>query len=190
MKHAWLLALSLVPAAAACDDEPVRSDPEAIQFGSGTYTVASTLRPQATAVLPQQAVDIVEALRGLRDAPGRTMFDLAEEAGVPAVDELRSAVPDALESRIYGWIDEAMDGVTYGDGPAAQAIDAVVDAADTVIGEIRLTSELDLGAPSSTHRVREVAFALPHVDARFDLAALAGTPVALSVEAPTLLQAS
>jgi len=189
MKPAWLIALALVPVA-ACDDEPVPSDPEAILFGSGTYTVSSTLTPQATAVLPQQAVDIVDALRGLRDQPGRTMFDLAEEAGVPALDELRSALPDSLESRIYGWIDEAMDGITYGDGPAAEAIDAVVDAAETVIGEVRLTSTLDLDAPSSTHRLRTMAFALPHVDARFDLDALAGTPVALSVQAPTLLQAT
>src|SRR5688500_12603028 len=59
--------------------EPVASE--------GVYALASTLDLQAAAVLPQTVYDGVVLLRGLRDEPGRTLFDLAESAGVPYVED-------------------------------------------------------------------------------------------------------
>jgi len=172
------------------DPHPLPPPPPPPLTCSGTYALRSVLDLQAAAVLPQPLYDTVDTLRGLRDEPGRTLFELAEAAGVPYVDTLRDALPDAVESRLYGWIDAHLAGVTYGGGPVADAIDQVVTAAETVLADIRLDSELDLAAPSSTHHLRAVAFAMAGGEVRFDLAAAEELPLALSVAVATQIDAS
>lgn len=125
----------------------------------GAYRVDSTLDIQAAALLPQPAYDAVETIRGLRDMPGQTLFDLAESAGVPAVEEIRDALPWALESRLYGWIDTQLASYTHGDGPIAVAIDTVLTLAETSIAELRLQSELTLAGGTATHRLDTIVFA-------------------------------
>jgi len=197
MRPALLFAAALTTACGLDDDgdaqempPPPPPPPAAPLATAGTYRVVSTLDVQAAAVLPQNVYDSVDALRGLRDAPGETLFDLADEGGVPLVKELRAALPEALESKLYGWIDEHLEGVTYGDGPVAAAIDDIVTTSETVLGTVELVSDLDLAAPSSQHRLRQVAFNTTGAQARFDLAATAGLPLTLEASVVTRIDAS
>jgi hypothetical protein len=140
-------------------DDPPPPPPPAPLATDGTYQLESELDIQAAALLPQTAYDAVETIRGLRDMPGQTLFDLAEAAGVPAVGTLRDALPWALESRLYGWIDSQLASYTHGDGPIATAIDLVLTLAETSIAELRLQSELTLDGGAATHRLDTIVFA-------------------------------
>jgi hypothetical protein len=135
----------------------------------GAYQVDTVLDIQAAAVLPQQAYDAVELIRGLRDNPGETLFDLAEEAGVPAVGEVRDALPSYLEDRLYGWIDGELASYTHGDSPIAVVIDRILTIAETVIAELRLSSELTVEDELAVHRLRAIAFAVDAYEVGFDL---------------------
>jgi hypothetical protein len=160
------------------DSEPA-PDPVPAIATDGAYAIESTLDVQAAAVLPQTAYDAVQTLRGLRDEPGRTLFDLAEEAGVPAVEEIRAALPSSLESRLYGWIDGELATYTHGDGPVATAIDDVLTICETPLAEVELASDLTITGATATHRLREVGFAIDGLVLRYDLANLDGLPLAL-----------
>ena len=155
------------------DPEPPPPPPPAPLATDGTYRVESQLDVQAAAVLPQTAYDAVETIRGLRDAPAETLFDLAEAAGVPAVGTLRDALPGAIESRLYGWIDGQLAQYTHGDGPIATAIDLVLQLAEASIAELRLSSELTVDGGTAVHRLDEIVFAMPGVEVRQELAGLA-----------------
>jgi hypothetical protein len=146
----------------------------------GAYQVESTLDIQAAALLPQPAYDAVETIRGLRDMPGQTLFDLAESAGVPAVAEIRDALPWALESRLYGWIDSQLASYTHGDGPIAVAINTVLTLAETSIAELRLRSELTLEGSTATHRLDTIVFAYEDYEVSQELA---GFSTVLDLEA-------
>jgi hypothetical protein len=136
----------------------------------GAYRVESTLDIQAAALLPQTAYDAVDTIRGLRDNPGETLFDLAEQAGVPAVDTLRDALPSALESRLYTWIDDQLASYTHGGGPIATAIDLVLTLAETSIAQLRLESELTIEGDTATHRLDEIVFAFEGAEVHVELA--------------------
>src|SRR5688572_1229073 len=113
----------------------------------GAYTVDSTIDIQVANVVPVQLHDGIELLRGLRDAPGRTLFDLAEDAGVPAVGTVRDALPSSMESKVYGWIDDHVGKVTNGTGPLAEGIDVALEAAETVLTQVEVASELEVAGP-------------------------------------------
>lgn len=130
----------------------------------GTYWVETRLDLQAAALLPQPAYDIVELMRGLRDEPGRTLFDLAEQAGVPAVDEVRAALPSSLEDKVYEWIDGRLAGNAQ--------LDRIVTIVETSIGELHLATELDVAGGAARHDLREVGFAIAGYDARVDVSGL------------------
>lgn len=141
----------------------------------GVYRLESSLTVQAAALLPGPAYDAVETLQGLRDAPAETLFDLAEAAGVPAVDTVRAALPDSLESRLMGWIDDEIRAITTGDGTLAQVLDQVLDAAFTPVGEVRLGSTLTLDDAGglAVHRLDTVGVDLVDRTFVFDVAPLA-----------------
>ncbi len=189
MRPTLLIASTALLMTAACisptlgDDvveEPTPTpEPTPALIADGIFAIESTLDVQAAAVLPQTAYDAVETLRGLREEPGRTLFDLAEDAGVPAVSEIRSALPSSLESRLYGWIDDELATYTHGDGPVATAIDGVLTVCETSLAEVHLSSELAIDGGSATHSLRAVGFAIDGVELRYDLANLDGLPLAL-----------
>ena len=150
------------------DDPPPPPPPP--MATDGAYQVDSTLDIQAAALLPQPAYDAVDTIRGLRDMPGQTLFDLAESAGVPAVAEIRDALPWALESRLYGWIDSQLASYTHGDGPIAVAINTVLTLAETSIAELRLQSELTVAGGTATHRLDTIVFAYEDYEVSQELA--------------------
>jgi len=135
-----------------------------------SYDLVTAVDVEASVALPQPVYDAVDLLRGLRDAPGETLFDLAEAAGVPAVDTIRDALPSSLESKLYGWIDGYVQQVTTGDGPVALVIDGIVDASEHVLGRCELTSTLVLDGGLATHHLDTIGFDALGVTASYDLA--------------------
>jgi len=147
-------------------DDPAPDQPLATSSG---YELRSELDVQASVALPQSVYDGVDLLRGLRDHPGETMFDLAETAGVPAVGTIRDALPSAVESKLYGWIDGYVQQVTTGDGAVAVVIDGIVDASETVLAECALTSTLTLDGGVATHTLTTIGFDAFGMTAEYDL---------------------
>ncbi len=145
----------------------------------GAYRLQSTLVIESGALLPATAYDALQTVEGLRDHPARTLFDLAEDAGVPAVGTLRDALPASIESRIEGWIDDELRGHTTGDGTLAQVIDAVLAIGHAEVGEVRLSSRLALNGATATHRLDTVELAVMDHALAYDVAPLAGLGVEL-----------
>lgn len=136
----------------------------------GSYRLQSTLDVEAQALLPASAFEVLQILEGLRDRPAETLFDLAEEAGVPAVGDLRDALPGPIESRLYGWIDGQIQSITTGDGTVAQVLDTVIGVCHAEVGEIHLGSQLVLAEATATHRLDTVELAVAGHALGYDVA--------------------
>src|SRR5689334_1789923 len=85
---------------------PSPPPPPIVVVASGAYQVRSLIDLTVEAVLPEPAEQLVVTLREFSERPAHTLIDLADEAGVPAVSELRTVLPDVLEGRLEGWIDD------------------------------------------------------------------------------------
>jgi hypothetical protein len=162
---------------AACDSAANGTDEAPVALAA-SYRLATTIDLPASAALPADLAAALDLLRGLRDAPGETIFDLAGQAGVPAVDELRDALPGALESRVEGWVDDQVRAALAADPELAAALDLVVDAADTVLAEIHLASELSGGQ----HRLITIGFDVAGTAATFPVDGLPLTTVPASLQ--------
>ena len=161
--------------------EVIEADEQALGT-VGAYRVQSTLIVDAGALLPPTADHAVQTLEGLRDQPSATLFALADDAGVPAVATIRDALPSVLASRLDGWIDSYVRGVTTGDGTVAQVIDTVVGVCRAPIGAVELESRLTVGAgATSRHRLETVGLEVAGQAMSFDVAPLAGVGAALDV---------
>lgn len=168
-------------AAAADTASPAADEPRARMSTAGTYALASDVTVEAVALLPASAHQGVLVLEGLRDHPARTLFDLAEAAGVPAVGTLRAALPGALESRLEGWIDARVRAVTTGDGTLADVIAAVSVLAHAEVGALHLGSHLSLADDGARHRLDSVALEVAGQVLAYDVAPLATVGVELDV---------
>lgn len=170
----------------AANGEPVidtldPSPPQGVFTTDGTYAVSTTLDVEAQILFPATAYDAMLILEGLRDHPAMTLFDLAEDAGVPAVGTIRSALPSALESRLYGWIDGHVQSVTTGDGTIAQVITTVLDVCHADLAELHLDSQLTIAGGAAAHRLDTVELEVQGRTLAFDVAPLAGIGVELDV---------
>lgn len=147
----------------------------------GTYQLASVLDVEAQQLFPATAYDAMLILEGLRDRPAQTLFDLAEDAGVPAVGTIRDALPAAVESRLYGWIDGRIRTVTTGDGNIAQVIDTVLGVCHADIAELRLGSQLTIAGDTASHRLDTVELEVQGRALAYDIAPLAAIGAELDV---------
>src|SRR5262245_32151541 len=59
-----------------------------------SYAVTSVLDLSASTIAPEPVSQAIDALREFQTSPGNAIFDLAEQAGVPAVADIRAALPD------------------------------------------------------------------------------------------------
>lgn len=166
--------------------DPPHPPAPAEAIARGAYQVRSVFDVTAAAVLPEPEYELVATLRDFSTAPAHTLIGLADDAGVPAVSELRAALPDVLESRLEGWIDDQI---------AAAAIDGVpvteLAAQLAALGEIALTrfaidSALTVDGAAATHRLARLDFAPAGLDASLSLADLpAGIGTASATAART-----
>ena len=125
----------------------------------GAYQVHSVFDITASAVLPEPAYQVVETLHDFSAAPAHTLIDLAEAAGVPAVAKLRAALPDSLESKLEGWLDDQIEAVTINGVPITQVAGELAGLAETPLTRFAVESTLDVGAARATHRLTKLDFA-------------------------------
>jgi len=161
------MALVLVPllAVAACDlpqaDPPPSADGPSAPL-TGTFEVTSKFQVPATVAAPGPLGDALRLVHGLAADPGAALLDFAEEAGVPALSELRLILPDALEAELTAWIDDALQGA----GPGGVSPHDRLASLDALIRsvllswELRSTLTLPEGA-AGTHAPVALAFASP-----------------------------
>jgi hypothetical protein len=161
-----LLAGCALPQTSDAGDEDDASPVVAI----GTYQVRTKIDVTAEAVLPAPAEELVVTLRDFSVHPGHTLFDLADEAGVPAVSELRAVLPDVLESRLDGWIDDEIAKLRIDGVPVTQLAGRAAAIAETALTRFELDSELQLDGGHATHRLTAIDFAPAGLAARLDLA--------------------
>lgn len=135
------------------DPEP-EPQPQPQPVASGTYQVRSDLDLTIEAVLPETAAGYVSTLRDFATNPTETLFDLAEAAGVPAVAEIRSALPDAVENKLEGWMNGEIEKLTIGGVPVPQVAGTIASLAETALTRFALESELSIAGTTATHTLK------------------------------------
>lgn len=138
---------------------------------SGAYQVRSQIDVTAEAILPEPAEQLVVTLRDFSTQPAHTLIDLADQAGVPAVSELRAVLPDALESRLEGWIDDEIAKVKINGVPVTEVAASAAALAATALTRFELDSELRLDAGHASHRLTGIDLTPAGIDSRvaFDI---------------------
>jgi hypothetical protein len=129
---------------------------------SGTWDVSSRFEVPATVAAPGPLGDVLRLVHGLNVDPGAALLDLAEQAGVPALSELRLVLPDALESELTGWMNGYLTTATAGGVSPHDRIadlDALIRSV-LLAWELRSTLALPDGAPG-THAPVALAFDSP-----------------------------
>jgi hypothetical protein len=149
----------------------------------GVYQVRSTYDITASAVLPEPAYNVVETLHDFSTAPAHTLIDLAEAAGVPAVGTIRSALPDSLESRLEGWIDDQIEAVTINGVPVTQLAGELAALGETVLTRFDIESTLDVQGARATHRLSKLDFTPAGIDAQIPVADLPGDIISAQTSA-------
>jgi hypothetical protein len=152
------------------DDAPAPTPvpPETAARATGSYGLTTTLDLPTTLLAPQPAADAFATLAGLRNDPARTIFDLAEQAGVPHAQTLHQALPDILQSRLDGWINAFVAHAVFEGHPVNGELDALITAGANLQLQVDVLSDLSLNAPdatgtcTATHAVRALRLhALP-----------------------------
>ncbi|HWO22231.1 MAG TPA: hypothetical protein VNO30_25910 [Kofleriaceae bacterium] len=157
--------------------------PPPVVTARGAYEVRSTFDLTASAVLPEPAYEVVETLHDFSTAPAHTLIDLAEAAGVPAVAELRAALPDSLESRLEGWIDDRIATVKINGVPVPQVAGQLAALAELPLTQFAIDSTLDVHEDGATHRLRTLDFSPAGLNAQVPVGVLPGDIVAAEVTA-------
>ena len=139
------------PAAPTPQPEP-EPEPEP-QLAPLGYSLTSTLDIPAGALLPQPGYDAFQALRALRTNPGAAIFDILDQAGVPLLADLKSALPDVLESKVEGWIGDAI-----ADHTDLAALDGLIALGDRTLANVGIESTLELSGATPTHRLSVLRF--------------------------------
>lgn len=117
----------------------------------GTYHVHSNIDLTVEALLPEPAADTVVTLRSFSTDPGATLLDLAADAGVPAVQEIRDALPSYVESELEGWIDGEIAKLTIDGTPITQVAGDIAALAETALTQFSLDSELSVAGAAAQH---------------------------------------
>lgn len=97
-------------------DGPLPSDapPPITAPFSGAFAVTSPFEIPATAAAPGPVGDTLGLVHGFVVDPGAAILDFASDAGVPGLGTLRSVLPDALESRLTGWMNDYIKSASVG----------------------------------------------------------------------------
>jgi hypothetical protein len=132
---------------------------------SGTYRVTSTIDLTIEALLPESLFDIVVTLRDFQANPAHTIFDLAEDAGVPAVGTIRDALPWFLEDKLEDWINGYIAGITVDGTPITSLAGEVVALAETALTQFAIDSEMTIDGSSVTHTLTGLDFNPAGIDA-------------------------
>jgi hypothetical protein len=149
-------------------------NPQPVAAASGTYQVRSQIDITIEALLPEPAEQVVVTLRNFSTEPAHTLITLADAAGVPAISELRSVLPDVLESRLEGWIDDEIAKVKLDGVPITQIAGEVAALAETTLTQVGLDSTLEIAGATATHRLTTLDFAPAGLAVQLPLESLPG----------------
>lgn len=151
--------------------DPTPEPPKPV-VANGAYNVRSTFDLTLEALLPEMIASKLVMLRAFSQNPAATLFDAAEDAGVPAVEEIRDALPAALEDKLEGWINDELAKVTV-DGVSLQQHAAnIVALAETSLGKFAIDSKLTVDTASATHQLQALDLSPAGLAATFPLSAL------------------
>lgn len=148
--------------------------PPAAPVASGPYQVRSNIEITIEALLPEPAANLVETMRDFSVNPAHTLITLADEAGVPAVGTLRAALPDYLEAKVEGWINDEINKLSINGLTIQQLAAQAVTLAETSLTQVDLESELTIDAGTATHRLVAVDLTPTGLDAKLALGAFPG----------------
>lgn len=118
---------------------------------NGAYDVRSTFDLTVEALLPETIYAKVQLLHAFSQNPAQTMFDVAEDAGVPAVEEIRDYLPSYVEDKLEGWINGEIAKLTINGVPVTQYAADIAAVAQTSLGKFSLESTLTVNGTSATH---------------------------------------
>ena len=125
---------------------------------TGAYSVRTEISLTVEALLPEPAADLVGTLRDFSINPAATLFDLAEAAGVPAVAEIRDALPASVEDKLYGWINGEIAKLEVNGTPVTSVAGWIVGWAEAVLTTFALDSQLTESAGTCTHTLTNLDF--------------------------------
>jgi hypothetical protein len=175
-----LLLLPLTAGACGGDDPQPDAGPPPALAAEGTYAVQSPIELTGAALAPEPVVKAVGGLKALRQNPSEAFAILLDEAGVPLARNLYAALPGALESRLNGWINDAILNRSHEGRSVGEEIDVLVALSEATLFRFDLLTDMTLPAPSSApgsmavHTLRGLEFDL--LDGR------------MSVEIPRLVE--
>jgi hypothetical protein len=169
------------------DDAPdTDPPPPPPPVASGTYLVSSKIDVTAEAILPEPAEQLVVTLRDFSVHPAHTLIGLAEDAGVPAVAELRALLPDVLESKLEDWLDAEIAKARIDGVPVTMLAADAAALAETVLTQFELDSELRIDGAQATHRLTAIDLAPAGIAARLALDVEISAPAAVTSRAGAL----
>lgn len=164
--------------------DPVQTPPPPPPpVASGAYRVRSRFDVTVEALLPDPAASFVITLRDFEANPARTLITLAEDAGVPAVGTLRAVLPDALESRLEGWINDEIAKARLAGRPVTQVAGSLAALAETALTATALESELTIAGGTATHRLVTLDLSPAGIDQQLPLGGLPGDVVTATATA-------
>ncbi len=111
---------------------------------SGAFHVVSHFELPAASALPGPAGQGLDLLDGLATNPGGTLFDLADEAGVPAVGTVKDALPQVLEDKLESWMNGYFETAHVNGVPVHAQLVGLNDAIRSILLTWELDSDLDL----------------------------------------------
>ena len=133
-------------------------NPVPAQSNEGPYTVTTKVDLTVEAILPQQAEDIVAAMRDFSTNPAHAMLTLAAQESVPALADLYSVLPSQLTDQLEGWINGYIDKISIGGKPLTQWASDVAGLADTAFSQFNVDSTLAIDGATSTHVLTQLDF--------------------------------
>lgn len=126
---------------------------------TGTWQVTSQFEVPATVLAPGPLGQSLQLLHQLNENPGGALLDMAELAGVPALDTLRLVLPSEVEAELEGWMSGYLKATTVdGVSPHARIVE-LDDRIRSVLLDWDLQSTLELPASGTgTHAPTALVF--------------------------------
>lgn len=146
------------------------------------YRVITELDLTVDAVLPEPASEVVATLRDFSTDPAHTLISLCEAAGVPGIATLRAVLPDFLESRLEGMLDDQITKLALDGVPVTQLAGEIGALGETTLTTVTIDSELAITGARADHQL--IALRFPQVTTRS--LSLASVPAALTTAATTI----
>jgi hypothetical protein len=166
---AYLALLAPVLALPACGGDEAAAPPDgAVALAlttEGTYQVTSPIDLTALALAPDSTVKAVRLVKGLKDDPASTFFEVLDEAGVPLANDLYGALPGPLKDKVKGWINEAIRARMYEGKLVPAELEVLVMMLESTLVRFDLLTDLtlpgasvDASPPLAAHDFRGVRY--------------------------------